>query len=343
MKKFLFVILVLSLTACLSPSGDQPASQVTVTSEVTVTLPPPVALPAPTATATEIPFTELPPEEQAAQYLAGKVQDVSGLSFEQSKEFSIAYNELKEAQRESKSVIYTDKNGNKFYLGADGKFHTEKQIVDKYIPSVTDSKGYIHVYDGKTWIRIEGSQNIQFDNFDNFPWPKTELTKVLDEKDKHPLTMPEWTFRNGKQKTMLPIIVLGKEIGEFNIVDWGDTGTITVYIPHKNDPYSVHKSTLIGNITLYADNITARSTGEIDELSTFWRTLEENTLYYAVVFTNLKEGIADTYPSTKGQEITTAYQGLAPTSQTTDIITGKIESDKTTLIQTHTLVKKLGD
>lgn len=100
---------------------------------------------------------------------------------------------------------------------------------------------------------------------------------------------------------------------------------------------------MIGNITLYADGVTARSKGEIGELSTFWQELEENTVYYVIIAIDQKAYIAESLPDTKGQEITAAYQGLAPTNLTIDIISGKIKSNDITLIKTQALVEKLGD
>lgn len=304
----------------------------------------PTAAPTLTPTSTEVPLEALPVEELVQKYLAGEIDDVSVLHFEQQKAFSIALNEKRNEQSGPHFVTYVDKSGAKLYLGPDGKFHPKPQTVERRKPSVLDNEGYIHVFDNGEWVKIAGSPNIQYDGFENFPWPKTELTKVLDEKDKHPpLTMPEWLFKNASQKSMLPIIILSKEIGEMDIVGLGDTGTVTAYVPHENDRYFVDMSIVIGNVTLYADGVTAGSAAGISEFTTFWKTLEENTVYYLIISTDQKASLVGAIPGSKGKEITAPYQGIAPTNQTTDIITGNIESNEITLIVTQALVKKLGD
>jgi hypothetical protein len=336
------LILTLSLLGC-QPSPPLPQGEGQGVRETPV----PTAAPTLTPTPTEVPLEALPVEEIVKKYLAGEIDDVNVLNFEQQKVFSIALNEKRNELDGSHTVTYVDKSGKKLYLGPDGKFHPEPQTVERRKPSVLDNEGYIHIFDEGEWKKIAGSQNIQYDDFENFPWPKTELTdpQILDENDQHPLTTPEWLYKvaDGNQMTMLPIIILSKEVGEMNIVGLNDTGTITAYVPHENDRYSVDMSIVIGNVTLYADGVTARSAVGIDEFTTFWKTLEENTVYYLIISTNQKDRIKVAIPGSNGQEITDPYQGIAPTNQTTDIVTGNTESKDITLIVTQALVKKSGD
>lgn len=156
------------------------------------------------STPTEIPISTLSIEEILERLISGEVtfEEINTLDFEQQKVFSIALDAEMDKQRGDVQVTHTDESGKKLYLGEDGKFHPEKQTIDSTLPKVTDKEGYIHVFYKGEWIKIKGSQNIQFNDFENFPWPKTELTdpQILDEKDKHILTTPEWLFRNGSQK-----------------------------------------------------------------------------------------------------------------------------------------------
>lgn len=343
--KAIFAILILSLTACTAPQTAAPTSTPKATATATV-------VPStPTATATEIPFAALTLEEQVAQYLAGRIQDASALNFEQRKTFSIAYNELKNEQRESKSVTHTDRNNNTTYLGSDGKFHPEKQTIDKYIPRVTDSEGYIHLFLNGVWIKIEDSQNIQYDNFENdFNWPDTEITDpaYLNEENKGltGLTIPEVALKlkQDNPSSMIPIIISSKEIGEINIPGFGDAGTLFGYPVYENDGYSTTRVILTGNPALFGDGLLARSSGDINEVTRFWQDLEENTLYYMIFSTDQKAFFASSYPNSNGAEVTANYGGLAPSNLAADVLTtGGEKSGEIALIIARILVKKAGE
>lgn len=343
MKKILFAILILFLTACASPQTSVPTStpRATVTASITPTL---------TATATEIPFTTLMPEEQAAQYLAGKVQDVSALNFEQRKAFSIALDEKKKEQRGENPVIYTDKTGAKFYIDPiSGKFlpvgngtNAEQQTIDANAPRAIDDEGYTHIFHNGTWIKIEGSQNIQFDNFENFNWPAGEKVdpQWVPDPNLHDLTTPEYLFvAYGAKVNMAPIFFLGKELGEINIPGFGINGTLMGYVINGNDPFSVTALLNTGAPTLYGDNFSAGSTGDLGEVSHFYQKLQVNKVYYLMYEVDQIEEFAKTYPKSNGKEVTTDYQGLAPSSQTHDIITGKIKSNDLALVEIAIIVE----
>lgn len=332
MKKFLFVILILSLIACAAPQATAPTSTVEATVTVSIT-------PVPTATATEIPFAALTPEEQAAQYLAGKVQDVSELNLEQQKEFSIALAEQKNEIRGDNPVIYNGESGTFYIDPITGKFlpidngtTAKEQTIKMYIPRIIDDEGYTQVFLDGTWIKIEGSQNIKFDG--DIKWPATEIVDskwvTPENQDLLGLTIPEYMFKtnDGRQRSMVPIIILSKELGEINITGFGLTGTLTGYAINRNDPFSTRRIILTGSMGLFGDDLSARSTGELDELSSFWEKLQENTLYNLMYLTDQKTGFATTYPRSNGTEATTGYSGLESTNSTHQVITGQSESNK---------------
>ncbi len=338
MKKFLFAILALSLTACLSPSGDQPASQVTVTSEATVTLPLSTALPAPTATATEIPFTELPPEEQAAQYLAGKVQDVSVLNFEQRKAFSIALAEKREAERKDKSITY---NGEAYIHPEtfdmvslnDGSTAKEREI-QMYYPAARDDDGYLHIYVDGEWIKINNSKDVKFEISDDphnpdITWPTTEKLGA-DRGELAGLTVPQAGLARKEESTvMVPFLVLkvNEAPGEIMIRGYGrKQGTLPGLIIESDghgNPVLARQTIVSGIGRLYWEgkNTTAGGTGNLDSRSELWQKLGDNTLYYLFAYADQSGSFDSVYVQGSG-EVTMDYTGLAPSSKSLKVIIG---------------------
>lgn len=268
----------------------------------------------------------------ATAYENGDVtaEEIDKMSFEKRKEFSIALNEYRNKLDGEHSVTYTDESGKILYLGPDGKFHPEPQTTETRKPIAFDDEGFIHVFDNDDWIKIAGSQNIQFDDFENFPWPKTEIAKSSG------LPVPESGFKHG-DRSMLPVIVLSKELGEMNIFGFNN-GSLTVYIVNSHDRFSVRRVILTGNMGLFGDNLAARSPGKLAETSPFWQKLAENSLYYLQYYTNQKEATAMNYPKSNGAELTDNHIGIVPTSTTHLVITGQVKSQKMIWINGISLV-----
>lgn len=338
----IYTFILILFTAC--------APQVTVTSEVTVTLTPSPQIentqiiPTPTK-------TELTIEDLAQQYFDGAIDNVDFLTFEQQKEFSIAYCDLKNTQRGENPVVWTDEAGKKFYidpitgdfLPMDNGTTAKEQTITMYLPRVVDAEGYTHIFYEGEWVKIEGSQNIQFDDFDTFNWPDTEIVdpQWVTNPDLLGLTIPEHTYKVVKDRmTMAPIFFFNKNVGEIDIPGWDLSGALLGYVINENSPYSVLAVDITGAPSLYGDNLKADSSYTIKEGTNFIKKLEIGTLYYMMYETDQKNEFATTYPGSGGKEVTTDYQGFVPSHQSHGVLTGKIESDNLTLIQVTSLVQE---
>ncbi|MCZ2128156.1 MAG: hypothetical protein LC099_10335 [Anaerolineales bacterium] len=301
-------------------------------------------------------------KEMAQLYLDGEIDSsvIDSLPLALRQEFSIAYCDLKNELRGDNPVIWTDPSGKKFYidpntgdfLPVDNGTTAKEQTITLYLPKVVDAEGYTHIFYEGGWVKIAGSQNIKsaedIKNGD-FNWPDTEIVDLqwVTEENKHllGLTIPEYEFKkdDGRQRTMQPIIILSKEVGGINIVGFGDAGTLIGYIINENNPFSVQTVLLTGNMALYEDNLTARSSGKITTRTPFWQELGENNLYYVMYLTDQKAAFATTYPRSNGEEVTTDYEGLAPPHLTEGIITGEKTSNDLVLITANQLVKESGN
>lgn len=273
----------------------------------------------------------------AISYENGDVADeeIDKMSFEKRKEFSIALNEYRNKLDGEHSVTYTDESGKILYLGPDGKFHSEPQTIETRIPSVFDDEGFLHVFYKGEWIKIEGSNNIQFDNDiknGNFKWPsgdKVDPQWVSEQhKDLLDLTVPEYLYNTyGEDAVMVPIFFLEKTLGEINIPGRGSIGSIMGLIINEKDPYSAITAIVSGGaFHLYKDNTRATSIPEITERSDLFKALETKTLYYLMLRSDQKAAFDETYPRSEGIEVTTNYSGLASSDLTNEIITGELES-----------------
>ncbi len=286
--------------------------------------------------------------------MEGGSVDVSSLSFEQRKTFSIALDKEKDARRGSNPIIFTDRNGDKFYIDpvtldfkpvSDGT-SAEQRTIDNTLPRVVDNEGYTHVFYKGSWIRIEGSQNIMFGNFDNFPWPAGEKVdpQWVTDPNLQGLTNPEYLHKAyGKQVNMVPTFFLGKEIGEINIPGFGVAGTLMGFVINESDPFSVTTVLITGAPNLYGDNFKAANLGKIREISDFYKALKINRLYYVMYEVDQKAEFAQSYPKSDGKEPTTDYEGLAPSSQTHNVITGNQVNNKLPLLEAKVLVLEAGN
>jgi hypothetical protein len=348
LKHIIPLILTLSLLGCQTLPAD-----ITPPAPTASQTPVPTAAPTLTPTPTEVPLEALPMEVIVQKYLAGEIDDVSVLNFEQQKTFSIALNEKKNEQRGANPVIYTDKDGVKFYIDPiTGKFNpindgatAEQQTIKIYFPRVVDNEGYTHIYYEEEWVKIEGSNKIQFDNFESFPWPvgKAIDPKWVNNPDFLGLTIPEYSYKAGKGKhTMVPVFFSNKEVGQINIPGFGETGTLMAYVVIEDDPYSVRPTLITGQPNLYADNMSAGNPGRIVKQSEFTQKLKTISLYYLMFEVDQKNEFATSYPKSKGKEVSTDYTGLAPSNQVYDIITGKIKSNDLTLIRAISVVEPGG-
>jgi hypothetical protein len=348
------LILLLSLLGCQqtppSPAlGEGTGERETPTAENT---PPPTLTPTLIPTPTEVPLEALPVDEIVQKYLAGEIDHVSSLNFEQRKAFSIALDKERDTQRGPSPIIFTDRNGDKFYVDpvtldfkpvGDGTT-AEQQTIDNTLPRVVDDEGYTHVYHNGEWIKIEESNNIQFYNFDNFPWPagKAVDPQYVPEEHRHllGLTVPEYAYKSeGEKINMVPVFFLGKEHGETSIPGHSLNGTLLTYVINEKDSYSVTTTMITGVPVLYANNLRAAVPGDITENSDFYQAIMSGDLYYMMYKVNQVEAFNTMYQALNGQEATKNYKGLASTKDAHKIITGETKSNNIPLINIRSLVK----
>ncbi|MBL1171305.1 MAG: hypothetical protein HND45_02555 [Chloroflexi bacterium] len=319
-------LLFLSITAGCQPAVEIPISTSTPEATTTAALPP--ATPTATVTPTEVPISSLPVDEIVQKFMDGDVDNLSSLSMEQKMLFSQAYAEKLNQKRGARPVIY---NNESYIDPITGKFldvkngtSKQEQTIQMYLPAYENDQGYLMVQtpDGQ-WIQIKGSKDVKYevtnDPFDpNIKWPDTEKVQAewLAEPDKvlAGLTIPQAVLGSiAYPASMMPIFILDKELGEIKIGGFGLDGTFRGLIIEKDtqgNPLAARVVLLTGVSTLYGDNLAARSGGSLKELSTLWRKLEENTLYYLIYMTDQEKSFNITYPQLSGNVIIN-YSGLS--------------------------------
>lgn len=288
----------------------------------------------------------------AQGYLDGTIskEQALNLSFEEQKDFAILYCDKKNEKRGANPIIFTDRNGDKFYVDPvtldfapinDGST-AEQQTIKSCIPKATDKDGFSWVKDHEEWVRIEGSDKIQF-NFDEFAWPVGEKVnpKGVTDSNLLDLTIPEYMYKKyGEDANMVPIFFLGKEHGQTDIAGHSLKGTLLGYVITENDPFSVTPMMMTGAPILFADNLRADNPGDITQNSDFYKAIERGQLLYMMYEKDQTKTFADTYPGTNGQEVTSNYdEGLAPSGQSHDIVTGETDSNDLALIEPLLIVE----
>lgn len=289
-------------------------------------------------------------------YMASLVEDyfndnyeaINRLNFEGRKAFAIALDAEKDARRGENPIIYTgqvhklDSESNYIdpitgdYLPVDNGTTAKEQTIDNTKPIAFDDEGFAHVFYNGEWIKLEGSQNIQFDNFENFKWPNTEIvspeTLGENEKDLIGLTVPEAIFKkkDGFKRSMAPIFFLEEKVGQAIVFGVRLQPTIHGFILNQNDPYSAELAIVTKDTSFYGNDMIADYLGS-GFSSKFFENLKLNTLYYIMYETDQKASFARTYPGS-ADEVTENYSGLVPSSQTSKVITGELDSDDVIMI-----------
>ncbi|MBL8091060.1 MAG: hypothetical protein JNJ43_12065 [Anaerolineales bacterium] len=332
MKKALLIILVLSLIAC-SP-------QVTVTSEVTVTL---TSLPTATSipTLTEVPLESLPVEELVQKYFAGEIDDLSFLTFEQQKSFSIVLNKQKNEQRGENPIVYNNEayiHPETFDMVSTEDGSTAKdQTIQMYYPIVRDDEGYLHVFADDQWVKINNSRDVNFQIFDTLEEVKAEITmpttEILgaDSGERAGLTVPEAVFVGlpGKPGVMMPIILLNKSIGQIYLSGGGKIPTQQVLIIENN--LTARKIIITApSLRLFQEgtDLDLRSSGFLQEHYPIFEAIEENAVYYFIFRKDQQQNFSNTYPALSGNEPTSNYDGLAESADTFNIVAGNMVSNE---------------
>ncbi|MBL1171304.1 MAG: hypothetical protein HND45_02550 [Chloroflexi bacterium] len=346
MKKsiYLFILLALLLPACGLAPATATSVPATSTPEATTTATLPPATPTATVTPTEVPISSLPVDEIVQKFMDGDVDDLSSLSMEQQMRFSQAYAEKLNQQRGARPVIY---NNESYIDPITGKFldikngtSKQEQTIQMYLPAYENDQGYLMVQapDGQ-WIQIKGSKDVRYevtnDPFDpNIKWPDAEKIdpQWVTEENKQFLGLPIPQYllaeKSSNPRAMIPIIILSKELGKMKIGDFGFGGSLRGLIIQKDsqgNPIGARVILLTGNIGLFGTNITARSSGELDEITSFWQTLEENTLYYLMYHTNQAKWFDASYPQLSG-EATEGYTGFVSTDKSHQAIINQINT-----------------
>jgi hypothetical protein len=312
MKKFIFALLIFALTACLSPSGDAAPQSVEPTSALeataTATIPP-----APTATATEIPFAARPPEEQAALYLAGKVQDVSNLNSEEHAAFSAAYAEKKNEQTGINFVSFTYINDEEYFLNpktlqpekipanVSDEFRQENSFKI-YSRVEFDAQGNVMFQYNGEWRTVPNSAGFDFSmeiTDPNHPIvvsidiPKitegefsgmTPLQRNLIQKGSGgPNTFkPGVTIKDGPGEIIFKSGAAFRRVPIFPLVTFETDGTGKVVLA------KISQIMPSGVFSLYeeGEGTVVTSTPTMEEYGTFWKTLEDNQIYYIAMADN---------------------------------------------------------
>lgn len=287
MKKsiYLFILLALLLPACGLAPATATSVPATSTPEATTTATLPPATPTATVTPTEVPISSLPVDEIVQKFMDGDVDDLSSLSMEQQMRFSQAYAEKLNQQRGARPVIY---NNESYIDPITGKFldikngtSKQEQTIQMYLPAYENDQGYLMVQapDGQ-WIQIKGSKDVRYevtnDPFDpNIMWPDAEKVDPQwvpsANKDLIGLTIPQYALaaKTDYPQSMIPIVILDKALGEMRIGGFGLTGSLKGIIVEKDvygNPIGARVILLTGNLGLFGTNITARSSGELDEI-----------------------------------------------------------------------------
>jgi hypothetical protein len=348
------LFLFLALTTSCQPTVGIPIPTTTPEATATATLPP--ATPTATVTPTEVPISSLPVDELVQKFIAGDVDDISSLSMEQQMRFSQVYAEALNQKRGDNPVIYK----NQSYIDPiTGKFSDinngtskQEQTIQMYLPAYENAEGYLMVQtqDGQ-WVQIEGSRNARYevtnDPFDpNIKWPDAEIVDPQwvpeANKDLIGLTIPQYILgRNNYPTSMIPIVILGKELGELRIGGFGLTGSLKGLIIEKDaqgNPIAARVILLTGNMGLYETGLTARSSGGLDKTSAFWENLKANQLYYLMYQTDQKKCFDVTYPQLDG-ESTVDYTGLVSSNESHQVITNQISGQDLVWIDGELLMK----
>jgi len=355
MKKpiYLFILLALLLPACgLAPAPATPTATIAPSKTPTLTVTP---SPTATITPTNVPISSLPVDVLVQKFMDGDVENLSSLSVEQQMLFSQVYAEKLNQQRGARPVIW---NNESYIDPITGKFldinngtSMQEQTIQMYLPAYENAEGYLMVQtpDGQ-WIQIEESKNVRYevtnDPFDpNINWPDTEKMdpQWIPEayKDLADLPIPQYMLtQKGVPFSMIPIVILDKELGEIKIGGFGQTGLLRGLIIEKDaqgNPIGARVILLTGGLGLIGTDLTAKSNGQLDEISQFWQKLEEESLYYLIYATDQKKMFDNGYPQLNG-EVTADYSGLVPSDQSHQVITGQKKSHNLILIEGNTLM-----
>lgn len=301
MKKVLLLFLALGLTACLSPQTIELTS--TPEATVTDTIPP-----APTATATEIPFAALPPEEQAALYLAGEVQDTSGLNAKQHAAFSAALAEKRNAEAGINFVSFTYLNDEEYFLNPktlqpekmpanpSDEFRQENSFTI-YSEVKFDPQGNVMLQYNGEWRTVPNSAGFDFSMEITDPNdPRIELPKQppITEGEYAGLTplerlLVEKTYRF----TIRPGVPLKDALGEI-IFKAGkafknmSTFPIVTFETDSQGKPTLAKVSLViaaGGYGLSEEGAETEIRGRsfMKDYETFWTTLEDGQIYYLAI------------------------------------------------------------
>jgi hypothetical protein len=336
----LFLFLALA-TGC-QPAVDIPIPTTTPEATATPTLPP--ATPTATVTSTEVPISSLPVEELVQKFMAGDVEDISSLSVEQQMRFTQAYAEVLNQKRGANPVVYK----NQSYIDPiTGKFldinngtSKQEQTIQMYLPAYENAEGYLMVQtpDGQ-WIQIKGSKDVRYDvtndPFDpNIKWPDAEIVDPQwvpsANRDLIGLTIPQYALaaKTDYPQSMIPIVILDKTLGEMRIGGFGLTGSLRGLIVEKDaggNPIGARVIILTGNLGLFGTDLTARSSGKLDEITPFWQKLDGNTLYYLLYHTDQTKWFDASYPQLSG-EATANYTGFVTSDESHQTIINQINS-----------------
>jgi hypothetical protein len=201
------------------------------------------------------------------------------------------------------------------------------------------------------WIQINGSKNVRYeitnDPFDpNIKWPDTEKVQAewMAEQDKElaGLTIPQAILGSkAYPASMIPIVILDKELGEIEIGGFGLSGTIKGLIIEKDsqgNPIAARIILLTGIDALYGNDLNdGGGSGKLRESSPLFKNLKENTLYYLMYIIDQQESFRVSYPQLSG-EVTGNYSGLIPSNKVGQVMSGKLNDDDLILINGDLLI-----
>jgi hypothetical protein len=330
MKKMtlLLTLLALMLSACI-PQNAAIEKAVTQETEPTIT-----ATSAPAATEADSLVDQL-----LSSYLAGEAVNISTLSPEEFTEFSSRLAEKLNADRGINPVIYNNESyispDDFMMMNYDGHPDMNETIIMYYPIDGVDENGNLQInINGKT-ITIQNSANTDWNLIVNDPndtrinWPTLPIIPARGMNEAQWYLSPTIQYKS----VLRPLVLLDKSIGQFYLS--GDQSFFTsslkfLLIETDTDNHAILARVVL-SIPAFEFNLFEENSGldvntpglDIPDYCDFYKTLEENTVYYvsatpneeAVISEGMKSGITNYSGIIHGIEAINEFSGEGHNNQ----------------------------
>lgn len=307
LKYIIPLILTLSLLGCQTPPADV-APSITPTATNT---PAPTTTPTFSPTPTDVPLEALPVDKIVQKYLAGEIDDVSSLSSEQHAAFSAALAKEKNAQTGINFVSFTYLNDEEYFLNPktlqpekmpanpSDEFRQENSFTI-YSEVKFDPQGNVMFpYNGE-WRTVPNSAGFDFSMEITDPndpiVTSIDMPKITEGEfaGLTPLQRNLIQKESGGPNTIRPGVVLKDNLGEIIFKAGKAFGRMSTFsiVTFETDgqgkPLLAKVSLVIaaGGFSLYEEGENTRTPGTslMEDYQTFWKTLENNQIYYIAMF-----------------------------------------------------------